>query len=106
MRRRDAENPLVVMLTASMAIVGVVALRGLMTMDFRHWALAYVAMAMTAAVRRTQAGIDCSSWSLLRGLACLMVGLYTCRWLGYPMNLSLPTDWVPEEVAMALINAW
>ena len=102
MARQDAENPLVVTITTLMAVSGMVAMRSLMGMDYSQWALAYLAMALTASIRRTSAGNDCSTWSALRGLGCLLLGLCACRWLGYTMGPCLPSAWVPEELAMAI----
>ena len=99
---RDVENPLVVMTTALMAISGVVAMRTLLGMDHLHWAVAYLAMGLTASIRRTSGGNDCSAWSALRGVACLLAGLYACQLMGYPVDSYRPSTWMPEDVAVAI----
>ncbi len=102
MNREHAENLLVVTLSALMAIAGVAALRVLLGLDYHSWGLAYLAMGMTASIRRTSKGINWTTWSMLRGLICLMGGLYACQLMGYPMGPVRPERWVPEDVVMAI----
>ena len=103
MRSDRAEQPLVVVLTCLLAILGVMALRIVLRLDYQLWSVAYLAMALTAAIRRTSAGTDYSTLSALRGVACLVFGLYLTQTLGYPGSSYRSADLVPEEL-VANIN--
>lgn len=102
MRREHEESPLVAVAAVLMAVGGVVAMRCLLGMGYHRWAVVYMAMGLTASIRRTSAGNDVSTWSALRGLACLMVGLWACRWLGYPIGSLMPQPWAPDELTEAI----
>jgi hypothetical protein len=102
MGRRDSENLLVVTLTVALAISGVAALRALVGLDYHHWCAAYLAMGLTASIRRTSDGIDCTMWSALRGVASLLAGLCACQSMGYTVGSFWPSAWLPEEVVMAI----
>jgi hypothetical protein len=102
MTGQDDENPLVVSITALMAISGVAAMRIVLGYDYRHWAVAYLAMGLTASIRRTSAGSGFSAWSALRGVACLVAGLYASQLMGYPMDsLGSPLR-LPDELEVAV----
>jgi hypothetical protein len=103
MRSDRAEDPLVVTLTCLLTILGVMALRIGLRLDYQLWSVAYLGMALTASIRRTSRGNDCSTLSALRGVACLVVGLYMTHSLGYPMSSFHQPDLVPEEL-VANIN--
>ena len=102
MGRRDAEDLLVVTLTVLLAIFGVAALRTLVGLDYHHWFVAYLAMGLTASIRRTSDGVGCTMGSVLRGVACLLAGLNACQSMGYTVGSFRPSLWLPEEVVMAI----
>lgn len=77
------EDPWIVTVTCLLAVLGVVFLRAGLSLDYRWWFAAYVAMGMTASIRRTSAGNGFSVWSGIRGIACLIIGLYAIQRLGY-----------------------
>ena len=103
MRSDREEDPLVVTLTCLLTILGVMALRIGLRLDYQLWSVAYLGMALTASIRRTSRGNDCSTLSALRGVACLVVGLYVTQSLGYPGSSFHQPDLVPEEL-VANIN--
>jgi hypothetical protein len=102
MNREYAENWLVVILSMLMAIAGVAALRVLLGLNHHSWGVAYVATGMTASIRWTSKGVGWTSWSVLRGVICLMGGLYACQLMGYTMGPVRPVRWVPEEVMVEI----
>ena len=103
MRSDRAEDPLVVTLTCLATVLGVMVLRIVLRLDYQLWSMAYLAMGLTAAIRRTSSGNDCSTLSALRGVACLAIGLYATQKLGYPGGSYHSADLVPEEL-VANIN--
>ena len=97
-----SENLLVVTITCLLAVGGVVLLRVGLGLGYQHWASAYLAMGLTASIRRTSAGTDSTVGSALRGFGCLLLGLYASELLGYPAAWRVPPELIPGEVAAAL----
>jgi hypothetical protein len=102
MARERVENPWVVIGTCLLAVVGVMAIRVILGLDFRFWGAAYLAMGLTASIRRTSEGSDCTTWSALRGIGCLVFGLQATHWLGYPENSLRSVALVPEGFLEAM----
>jgi hypothetical protein len=103
MARERVENHWLVIGTCLLAILGVMMMRISLGLDFRFWAGAYMAMALTAAVRRTSEGSDYTVWSALRGFACLFLGLYATQWLGCPEPSYRSVALFPEEFLEAIV---
>ena len=103
MARERVENRWLVIGTCLLASIGVMAMRVVLGLDFRYWSGAYLAMGLTAAIRRTSEGSDCTIWSTFRGIGCLIVGLYATQWLGWPGTYYHSVALVPEEVLEAMV---
>ncbi len=99
MARERVENGWVVICTCLLAVLGVMAMRYYLGLDFRLWPVFYLAMGLTAAIRRTSEGSDCTIGSTFRGIACLALGLYATQWLGCPSTSYQSVALVPEDVA-------
>jgi hypothetical protein len=102
MARERVENPWVVVGACLLAVAGVMSIRVILGLDFRFWSGVYLAMGLTAAIRRTSEGSDCTAGSALRGIVCLFLGLHATEWLGYPGNSYHSIALVPEEFLEAM----
>jgi hypothetical protein len=102
MARERVENGWVVIGACLLAVLGVMAIRVILRLDFRLWPVFYLAMGLTAAIRRTSEGSDCTIFSALRGIVCLILGLHAAEWLGYPGASYRSIVLVPEGCLKAL----
>ena len=98
MASERAENQWIVATTCLLAILGVILLRTTLGLNYQVWFMAYLAMGLTASIRRTSAGNTFSVWSALRGIGCLVIGLYLTRRLGYHGISYCSAALVPNEL--------
>jgi hypothetical protein len=103
MTRDRLENPCVVVGSCLLAVLGVMAMRYYLGLDFRFWSGIYLAVGLTASIRRTSEGSSCTILSAFRGIGCLVLGLYATQWLGCPSTSYQSVALVPEDVVEAVV---